>query len=74
MNVSMNESGGIDITDMDVEQVSLLVYALKESPNQVFMDDPELSRMFKLLALLQSEVFQDMTSGKIDFSQFKEVE
>lgn len=74
MNVSMNESGGIDITDMDVDQVSLLVYALKESPNQVFMDDPELSRMFKLLALLQSEVFQDMTSGKIDFSQFKEVE
>jgi len=74
MNISMNESGGIDITDMDVDQVSLLVYALKESPNQVFMDDPELSRMFKLLALLQSEVFQDITSGKIDFSQFKEVE
>lgn len=70
----MNNDGGIDISDISVDQVSLLVHALKESPNQVFMDDPELSKMFKLLAILQSEVFHDMSSGKIDFSQFKQVE
>jgi len=70
----MNDKGGIDVIDMNVDQVSMLVHALKESPNQLFMDDEELNKMFKLLALLQSEVFHDITSGKIDLSQFKQVE
>ena len=69
----MNDNGGIDVLDMTVDQVSLLVHALRESPNQIFMDDDELNKMFKLLALLQSEVFHDITSGKIDLSQFKQV-
>lgn len=74
MKVEMNNDGGIDITDVSVDQVTLLIHSLKESPNQIFMDDPELNKMFKLLAILQSEVMQDKASGSIDFSQFKQVE
>ncbi len=74
MKVEMNSDGLIDITGVNVDQIGMLVHALKASPRQDFMDDPELSKMFKLLAILQSEVFHDMTSGKIDLSQFKQVE
>ena len=70
----MNEGGGIDLLDVSVDQVSMLVHALRESPNQTFMDDHELKKMFKLLAILQSEVFQDISSGNIDLSQFKQAE
>jgi len=71
MKIEMNDEGGIDLINIDVDQVSLLVQSLQDSPNQVFMDDPELNKMIKLLSILQSEVFQDVASGKIDFTQFK---
>lgn len=69
MKIEMNDEGGIDILNMDVDQVGLLVRALQASPNQDFMQDQEINRMIKLLSILESEVF-DLTSGKIDFSQF----
>jgi len=72
MKVEMNDNGGIDVTDISIDQVSLLVNALKQSPNQDFMSDTELSKMFKLLAILQSEVFSDLASGKINLSKFKQ--
>lgn len=72
MKVEMNDNGGIDITDLSVDQVSLLVHALKQSPNQAFMDDAELNKMLKLLAILQSEVFSDLSAGKINLSKFNQ--
>jgi len=71
MKVEMNENDSINITDVSFEQVALLVYALKESPNQDFMNDHELGKMFKLMAIMQSEVFDDLKSGKIDISKYK---
>jgi len=71
MKIEMNDEGGIDLIDMQVEQVTMLVQALLESPNQAFMGDEELNKMIKLLSILQSEVFTSSTSGKIDFTQFK---
>jgi hypothetical protein len=71
MKIEMNDEGGIDLIDIDVDQVCLLVQALQESPNQVFMDDVELKKMFKLLSILQTEVYQDLDSGKVDLTQFK---
>jgi len=70
MKVEMNENGSINITDVSLDQIGLLVHALKESPNQGFMDDHELSKMFKLMAIIQSDVFDDIKSGKIDISKF----
>jgi len=74
MKIEMNEAGGIDITDLTIDQVVNLMESLKASPEQAFLEDQELRKMFKLLAILQSEVFQDMESGKIDFSRFKQTE
>jgi len=71
MKIEMNDQGGIDLVDIDVDQVSLLVQSLMESPNQQFMEDAELKKMFKLLSILQSELFTDLGSGKIDLTQFK---
>ena len=71
MKVEMNENGGINIIDVTLEQVGLLAHALKESPHQDFMNDPELGKMFKLMAIMQSNVFDDIKSGKIDITKFK---
>ncbi len=71
MKVVMNDNGGINVEDISMEQIVLLVHALKESPHQDFMNDPELGKMFKLMAIMQSDVFDDLQSGKIDMSQFK---
>jgi len=71
MKIEMNDQGGIDLVDIDVDQVGLLVQSLMESPNQQFMEDAELKKMFKLLSILQSELFADLGSGKIDLTQFK---
>lgn len=70
MKVEMNDDGEINLNDIDVDQISLLVNALRDSPNQQFMEDIELSKMFKLLSILQSEVFHDEDSGKVNFVQF----
>ena len=67
----MNKNQGLDISDVNLAQIALLVQALKESPNQEFMNDPELGKLFKLMAIVQSDVFDDMKAGKVDFSQFK---
>jgi len=71
MKVEMNESGCLDITGITMEQISLFVHALKESPNQDFMNDHELGKMFKLMAIMQSDVFEDIKSGKVDITKFK---
>lgn len=70
MNVEMGQEG-LNILDVSRDQVALLADALKESPNQKFMEDADLRKLFKLLAILQSEVWDDMTSGKFDFSRYK---
>ncbi len=70
MKVEMNDNGEINLSEITVDQVSLLTDALRESPNQKFMDDGEMNRMFNLLAILQSRVFQNSDSGKVDFSEF----
>jgi len=67
----MNDNNGLDILDISSRQIELLTHALKESPNQEFMDDPELGRLFKMMAILQSDVFDDLKSGKLDISKFK---
>lgn len=70
MRVDMGEEG-LNIIDVSRDQVALLAEALKESPNQQFMEDEELRKLYKLLAVLQSDLWDDMTSGKFDFSAYK---
>lgn len=70
MKVDMGDAG-LNILDVSRDQVALLAEALKESPNQQFMDDPDLRKLYKLLAVLQSDLWDDMTSGKFDFSAYK---
>ncbi|WP_018934695.1 hypothetical protein [Thioalkalivibrio sp. ALJ24] len=70
MNVDMGDEG-LDVTGISREQCATLVEALQASSDQRFMDDPELRRLFKLLAVLQSDLWDEMTSGQFDFSQYK---
>lgn len=62
---------GPELRALSRDQVSRLAFALRDSPDQSFMEDPELRRLFKLMAVLTSEVFDQMTEGQFDFSQFK---
>ncbi len=70
MHVEMGEEG-LDLLGVSRDQVALLAEALKASPNQGFMEDEELRKLFKLLAVLQSDLWDDMTSGEFDFGAFK---
>ena len=70
MRVDMGEEG-LNIIDVSRDQVALLAEALKASPNQQFMEDDDLRKLYKLLAVLQSDLWDDMTSGKFDFSAYK---
>ena len=70
MRVDMGEEG-LNIIDVSRDQVALLAEPLKESPNQKFMEDEDLRKLYKLLAVLQSDLWDDMTSGKFDFSTYK---
>lgn len=70
MQVEMGEEG-LDVTGISRDQCALLVEALKASPEQKFMDDSDLRRLFKLLAVLQSDVWDDMTAGQFDFSVYR---
>ncbi|MFO8153240.1 hypothetical protein [Thioalkalivibrio sp.] len=70
MQVEMGEEG-LDITGITRDQCALLADALKASSDQQFMDDAELRRLFKLLAVLQSELWDDMTEGKFDFDPYR---
>jgi hypothetical protein len=70
MRVEMGEEG-LNILDISRDQVALLAQALRTASDQSFMEDAELGRMFKLLAVMQSDVWDDMTSGRFDFTAYK---
>lgn len=70
MQVAMGEEG-LDITGVTRDQCALLADALKASHDQRFMDDAELRRLFKLLAVLQSELWEEMTGGQFDFNPYR---
>ena len=70
MNVEMGENG-LDVKDISRDQIALLVQALRSASDQGFMDDPELRRLFKLMAVLQSDLWDDMLAGKFDFSAYQ---
>jgi len=70
MQVEMGEEG-LDVTGITRDQCALLADALKASSDQRFLEDAELRRLFKLLAVLQSDLWDDMTSGKFDFDPYR---
>ncbi len=70
MDVDMSDDG-LNVSNISRDQVALLAQALRSASDQSFMEDPELSRLFKLLAVLQSDLWDDMTSGKFDFSAYQ---
>lgn len=70
MHVEMGEDGLV-ITDMSRDQCALLVNALKSASDQAFMDDADLRKFYKLMAVLQSDLWDDMTAGKFDFAPYK---
>jgi hypothetical protein len=70
MKVDMGEHG-LDVLGLSRDQCALLVDALKASGDQRFMDDAELRRLFKLLAVLQSDLWDDMTAGRFNFDSYR---
>ena len=70
MKVDMGEDG-LDVMGLSRDQCALLADALKASNDQRFMDDAELRRLFKLLAVLQSDLWDDMTAGRFDFDPYR---
>jgi len=70
MQVEMGEEG-LNVTGITRDQCALLADALKASSDQRFLEDAELRRLFKLLAVLQSDLWDDMTSGKFDFDPYR---
>lgn len=70
MNVDMGDDGLV-ISGLSRDQVALLVEALKVSSNQSFMEDAELRKLYKLMAILQSDVWDDMTAGRFDFGAYR---
>jgi hypothetical protein len=70
MDVEMGEEG-LNVVGISREQCATLVEALKASEDQRFMDDPELRKLYKLLAVLQSDLWDEMTAGQFDFSPYK---
>lgn len=70
MQVEMGEEG-LDVRGITRDQCALLADALKASSDQRFMDDAEMRRLFKLLAVLQSDLWDDMTAGKFDFDRYR---
>jgi hypothetical protein len=70
MQVEMGDEG-LDVRGITRDQCALLADALKASSDQRFMDDAELRRLFKLLAVLQSDLWDDMSAGKFDFDPYR---
>lgn len=70
MQVEMGDEG-LDVRGITRDQCALLADALKASSDQRFMDDAELRRLFKLLAVLQSDLWDDMNAGKFDFDPYR---
>lgn len=71
MRVEMTENNELNILDISREQIALLVQALHASPEQKFMEDAELQRLFKLLAVLQSDLYDDMVQGNFSFNPYR---
>jgi len=69
MQVEMGDEG-LNILGITRDQVAMLAEALKETSSQEFMNDEELRKLFKMLAVLQSDLWDEMTSGSFDFNQF----
>jgi len=70
MQVEMGEEG-LEVRGITRDQCALLADALKASSDQRFLEDAELRRLFKLLAVLQSDLWDDMTAGKFDFDLYR---
>jgi hypothetical protein len=70
MQVEMGDEG-LDVRGITRDQCALLADALKASSDQRFMDDADLRRLFKLLAVLQSDLWDDMSAGKFDFDPYR---
>lgn len=70
MKVEMGEEG-LDVSNISRDQCALLADALKASSDQRFMEDPELRKLFKLMAVLQSDLWDDMTQGRFDFAPYR---
>lgn len=70
MNVEMGDDG-LSVSGISRDQVALLAEALKSATDQGFMQDDELRRLYKLFAILQSDVWDDMTAGRFDFGAYR---
>ncbi|AOV17872.1 hypothetical protein BJI67_13125 [Acidihalobacter aeolianus] len=70
MNVEMGDDG-LNVSGISRDQVAMLVEALKSATDQAFMQDDELRRLYKLLAIVQSDVWDDMTAGRFDFGAYR---
>lgn len=70
MNVEMGDDG-LNVSGISRDQVAMLAEALKSATDQAFMQDDELRRLYKLLAILQSDVWDDMTAGRFDFGAYR---
>ncbi|AOU98968.1 hypothetical protein BI364_14305 [Acidihalobacter yilgarnensis] len=70
MKIEMGDDG-LEILGLSRDQVALLTEALKSAPNQAFMEDDELRRLYKLMAILQSDLWDDMIAGRFDFSPYR---
>jgi hypothetical protein len=63
MRVEIGEEG-LSILGMSRDQAGLLVDALRASPKQDFMDDDELRRLFRLMAVVKSDPWEDVKGGR----------
>ena len=70
MQVEMGDDG-LDVYGISRDQCAMLVEALQASSDQRFMEDADLRRLFKLLAVLQSDLWDDMTAGRFDFKPYR---
>lgn len=70
MHVEMGEDG-LNMLNLSRDQVALLAQALRSASDRSFMEDAELGRLFKLLAVLQSDLWDEMTSGRFDFAAYQ---
>lgn len=70
IEVDMGDEG-LTVRNISRDQCAMLADALKASIDQRFMEDADLRKLFKLLAVLQSDLWDDMTEGRFDFSRYR---
>lgn len=63
MRVEVGEEG-LSILGMSRDQAGLLVDALRASPKKDFMDDDELRKLFRLMAVVKSDPWEDVEIGR----------